>query len=508
MLARKTVFVILKEGIAGILGFITLFFVARFMGAEPLGSVGFALAFVNVFNIVADMGFNAAHVKRMSEGKTPENCIAVYIRFKTILTVAALGILLLVLLAFELLKIQFYDSTYPEVIYIMLGYFLLTQILSIPKYTFDARLQIYRGQIAALAGAIGKDLLVISASVIMAVGTYTTFQRSIALACGYVIEVLITAIILYIFFIRNEKIGKFDKNVAKTYLKFALPFFPIAIFTILSVSADRLTIGYFWDAREVGYYTAVQQIANMLLVIQSATTLVLFPAISSAHAKGNREEIVRLSSESIRYILIILIPVGAAITVFSAGIIHVILSDEFIVAEYCFIYLTWYFILVSLASTAGTTIGGMDRPELGAKITFVSAISNIVLNFMFVPLWGATGAAIATLISGVVYFTLVRYFSRKILGFNIFGFRNLKTVFAGILTILVFYGIKIMYFSKVDEFRWYSLILLLGGVVGLFVFILWLIGEFGRKEFEFFVKSLHIGEMRKGILEELRTKNN
>ncbi|MGB9636987.1 MAG: hypothetical protein ACPL1Y_07045, partial [Thermoplasmata archaeon] len=98
--------------------------------------------------------------------------------------------------------------------------------------------------------------------------------------------------------------------------------------------------------------------------------------------------------------------------------------------------------------------------------------------------------------------------SRKILGSNIFGFRNLKTVFAGILTILVFYGIKIMYFSKVDEFRWYSLILLLGGVVGLFVFILWLIGEFGRKEFEFFVKSLHIGEMRKGILEELRTKNN
>ncbi|MEM3513093.1 MAG: oligosaccharide flippase family protein, partial [Thermoplasmata archaeon] len=151
MLARKTVFVILKEGIAGTLGFITLFFVARFMGAEPLGVASFALAFVNVFNIIADMGFNSAHVKRVSEKIDTNNCIAVYIRFKIILTISALGILIGFLALLEVFHINFYDSTYPEVIYIMIGYFMIVQIMSIPKYTYDAKLQIYRGQISALA---------------------------------------------------------------------------------------------------------------------------------------------------------------------------------------------------------------------------------------------------------------------------------------------------------------------------------------------------------------------
>ncbi|MCX8173231.1 MAG: flippase [Thermoplasmata archaeon] len=506
MLARKTVFVILKEGIAGALGFITLFFVARFMGAEPLGVASFALAFVNVFNIIADMGFNAAHVKRVSEKLDLRNCIAVYARIKIVLTLAALGILVCFLVLLEILKVNFYDSTYPEVVYMMIGYFMFVQIMSIPKYTYDAKLQIYRSQLAALAGVIGKDILVIGAAVLMTIGPYTVVQKGVALAVGYMLEVLIATVILYGFFIREEKIGTYDRRIARRYLEFAIPFFPVAIFSMLAINADRLTIGYFWDAKEVGVYTAVQAIANMLVVIQSAVTLVLFPAVSSQHKGGNLNEVVRMTKDAMQYILLVLMPVGAAITVFSADIIHVVLSDEFLVAEYCFIFLTWYYILFSVSNTAAVTIGGTDRPKLGARITLVSAISNILLNFAFVPWWGATGAALATLMSGVVYFILAAYFSRKVLSANIFPLRAVKIMAAGGITVLLFYAMKFTILPPPTEMRIYTLVPTLLGMLGFFLLVLHLAGEFGKKEIEFFKNALHIREMGRGIREEIKIR--
>lgn len=506
MLARKTVFVILKEGIAGILGFITLFFVARFMGAEPLGVASFALAFVNVFNIIADLGFNAAHVKRVSEKLDLKKCIAVYARIKIFLTLTAIGILLAFLVLLEVLHINFYDSTYPEVVYIMIGYFMFVQIMSIPKYTYDAKLQIYRGQIAALAGVVGKDIIMIGAAVLMTIGPYAVVQKGMALAFGYLAEVFLATIILYAFFIREEKIGIYDKKIAKKYLEFAIPFFPVAIFSMLAISADRLTIGYFWDAKEVGIYTAVQAIANMLVVIQNAVTLVLFPAISSEHKIGNLKEIVRLTRDSIRYIVLVLMPIGATITVFSADIIHIILSDEFLVAEYCFIFLTWYYILFSVSNTAAVTIGGTDRPKLGARITLVSAISNILLNFVFVPIWGATGAAVATLLSGIAYFVLATYFSRRVLNSNILPFQAVKILAAGGLTMLLFYCIKHAFLPIPTEMRIYTLAPVLVALLGFFFLLLYLFREFGKTEIEFFKKATHIKEIGKGIKEEVKLR--
>ncbi|MEM3444524.1 MAG: flippase [Thermoplasmata archaeon] len=510
MLARKTVFVILKEGISGVVGFITLFFVARFMGAEPLGVASFALAFVNVFTIVADLGFNASHVKRVSEMPDDSGyvskCIAVYIRFKITLVLIGLGLLTAFMLLMEVLHINFYDSTYPEVVYIMIGYFLINQVMSIPKFTCEAKLQIYRSQIAALAGVVGKDLLVIGASLLMTLGPYTIAQKGIALATGYLMEALIAAIILYVFFLKEEKIGKYDKELARRYLEFALPFFPVAIFSMLAVSADRLTIGYFWDAKEVGIYTALQSISGMLMVIQTAVTMVLFPTVSLEHKGGNLREISRLTKDAIKYTLIVVMLIGAAITVFSASIIHVILSDEFLAGEYCFIFLTWYYILFSVGNIAGITLGGTDRPKLGAKITLVSAVSNILLNFLFVPFYKAAGAAIATLISGLLYLVLAVYFSRKVLHTNVLSLSAVKILAAGWITILVFSAVKLAILPAPTETRIYTLAPLLLGLGVFFLLILHLLGEFGKQEVEFFRKVLHIKEMGRGIKEELKLK--
>ena len=73
MIARKTTLIFVQNIIGTLLGTVALFLVARNMGAAPMGIVGFGLAFVGLFSILADLGVDQTHIKRISEGQDPGN---------------------------------------------------------------------------------------------------------------------------------------------------------------------------------------------------------------------------------------------------------------------------------------------------------------------------------------------------------------------------------------------------------------------------------------------------
>ena len=63
----------------GLLAYIALYFISRDMGPEAYGIIGFAMGFVGLFTILTDLGFNSAHIKRVSEGKDMGTCIGTYL---------------------------------------------------------------------------------------------------------------------------------------------------------------------------------------------------------------------------------------------------------------------------------------------------------------------------------------------------------------------------------------------------------------------------------------------
>ena len=67
--AQKINVYLLKTGLVKIVDLLVIFFVARYMGPEPLGLISFGTAYVTLFLIISNLGFDTAHVKRVSEGK-------------------------------------------------------------------------------------------------------------------------------------------------------------------------------------------------------------------------------------------------------------------------------------------------------------------------------------------------------------------------------------------------------------------------------------------------------
>ena len=84
MLGRKAIVQFLSDNIVNLLGFISTFLIARFMGPTVLGVIGYNLSLVSVLSIVSDLGFGQAHVKRISEGIKKNAANAVLIKLNQI----------------------------------------------------------------------------------------------------------------------------------------------------------------------------------------------------------------------------------------------------------------------------------------------------------------------------------------------------------------------------------------------------------------------------------------
>ena len=89
MIARKSLLIITSDIFVQFFSWIGLALLAKLWGVfapEALGIIGFAMAFLSIFNYIADLGFGSAHIKRISEGKDLGTCIGTYTTIKLILT--------------------------------------------------------------------------------------------------------------------------------------------------------------------------------------------------------------------------------------------------------------------------------------------------------------------------------------------------------------------------------------------------------------------------------------
>ena len=87
MIARKSALILSIEATNGILGYFAIFLVARYMAMPDyaLGVVSFAYGLVSIYNMFANLGFQNAHVKRVSEGQDFETCMGTFAAIKVAL---------------------------------------------------------------------------------------------------------------------------------------------------------------------------------------------------------------------------------------------------------------------------------------------------------------------------------------------------------------------------------------------------------------------------------------
>ena len=185
----------------------------------------------------------------------------------------------------------------------------------------------------------------------------------------------------------------------------ALPMFGVAASQILIVNIDVLTIGYFSSQNNVGIYSIYIKLVAVTAFATAAINSMFAPKVAVLFEQGKTEELRKFVKQTtlISSLLVLLVAVA------------VLLIHKLVLKVYGTEFLdhlpTMYVLLIStVVHTCFGSVGfflnmtGRQRPFLLIMI-FACAI-NITLNILLVPEFGMLGAAVATLLTTILWNTI------------------------------------------------------------------------------------------------------
>lgn len=532
MIARKSFLIVSSQIFARFLGWIGLFALAKLWGDHApvaLGYIGFAMAFLTLYHLIAKFGFLEAHVKRISEGKDLGTCIGTYAAIKILfIGIMVLSVFLSLFLFDLLFQERFIDAASESIIMIFLVYHIFLNLKEIPMQTFSGTKEMVKRQIiwvtenfikipltilVALAGVsiIGITPIVKWPQFLQPLQQFLADHPTGSLAMTYVFGSIAMCLVGF-WLLRKYPLKKPDWTLAKSYFTFGIPITIISLIVIISINIDKVMIGYFWPQTEVGYYFAVQQLSEVIVILSVALGVVLFPTLSEFHAKNNFSGLVNITHHAERYISMITIPIVILTIVFAEPIIYFMLNKAFLPAIPVLIIVSMYAFILGIMKPYSALIAGMNKPVIAAKIGCTMCIINIALNYLFIPnagifsshgLKGAVGAATATLISLLIGLFYFQYSAKKMIKMKILQSHIPRHIIAGLGM-----GIILCYSSKlfVPSVYWYHLIgFAISGIILYFAF-LWILREFTKQDFHFFWNMIHPIKMIKYIKSEMNEK--
>jgi len=534
MIARKSALIVGTQFFTRFLGWIGLVVLAKLWGGfapEAIGIIGFAMAFLAIFNIVADLGFSQAHIKRISEGKDLGTCIGTYAAIKLILTSLMVTVVFIAIFIWKsFFHGGFTDATTESVITVFVIYYIFLNLAQIATFTFQGRRKIAKRQVAGIFENIVKAPLIILVALagvsIVGVasispafnwpGFLQPLQRFIthhavgSLAMTYVFGVMATFFV-GMWLLRKYPLKKPSFNLFKSYFSFALPVMLLSVISVISVNIDKIMIGYFWTSVEVGYYFTVQQILQIILIFSAAVSIVLFPTLSEYHSSKNFEKIKETTHLAERYISMVTIPPIVLVIVFANPVIDIMLSSAFLPAASVLITLSIFALISGLRIPYSSLISGINRPGIAAKIGFAICVTNISLNYLFIPkqgllssfgINGPTGAAIATVLSSLVGFFGLRIAAKKLTGIKLLQSHTPRHIIAGLIMAGMLYYIG----SLIPLVRWYHLLVFAGVGLGIYLGMLFVLKEFKKQDLMFFLDMLRLKKMIGYVKSELKEK--
>ncbi len=500
MLARKSLLMISSLLLTNIFGFVSWYFITNNILQEYVGSIGWAISFLGLVGFFIDFGFSTAHIKKVSEGKDIGKCIGTYATVKTVLLML---LIIVVFVSIELYKIipgvGFKGSYDEDIIKIMLVWMLLSGLSTIALNTFVGRQEIAKSQLPLMVGAIVQSLVTIY--------IVLNYNDVYLYAVTYIIGSSLT---LYVSFLlmKDYSIKLPSWKLFKEYFKFALPLMlsygaaPIILFL------DKVMLGIFWENSDVSIYWNAQKYAMLPDMMTATFITVLFPAFSALIAKGSISKVKSITLEAEKYISMVTFPAAFILMALSVPFIEIVSDKTYSDSALVFSILMGWVILRALNRPYVSHFAAFNKTIYPMIITILNIPINTILNLIFIPEsiygvkllgMGPSGAALATLISIFIQFFVVRYLSRKLIKVPINWCVPKHIVSAAIPTLLIY----LFQLEVAGIHRWYEVIGI--GIIGVAIYlgILILFKEFGKKDLDMIIDTIDAKKMFRYLKEEI-----
>jgi len=195
---------------------------------------------------------------------------------------------------------------------------------------------------------------------------------------------------------------------SREWLRSALPFMLIGGAGIINNQTDIIMLGWFTGPEEVGIYRVAVQGAALVAFSLQVVNAVVAPQFSRLFAQGDMARLQRLVTQSARLVLLAALPVALVFILAGGVLVSWVFGAGFASAHVPLAILAVGQLVNAGFGSVGFLLNMTGYETVTARILWQTALSNIALNAVFIPLYGMNGAAIATAIS-VAFWNLLLY---------------------------------------------------------------------------------------------------
>ena len=204
-----------------------------------------------------------------------------------------------------------------------------------------------------------------------------------------------------------------NRSIIKPLLKKSYPFILSGLMIAIYGQTDKIMLGSFMpDMTGVGLYSVAITITNLWSFIPSAIITSFRPTIISAKLESNEKYIKRLKQ---LYSIILWVNIAYAlfVTLFADIIINVLYGEAYIGAKIPLLLAVWSggFSYIGVARDIWFVSEGYQK--YSTWISLAGCLTNVILNYLMIPVLGIVGAALATTITQIMTGLISTLFFKK-----------------------------------------------------------------------------------------------
>ncbi|ETA69100.1 membrane protein involved in the export of O-antigen and teichoic acid [Methanolobus tindarius DSM 2278] len=410
-IAYNSGFLLVGRVVTKVISLLIVVYMARYLGSEDFGTYNFALSFVSLFTIISELGLHGIVIRESSRNEDKSGSI---------------------------LGNSFILSSFLSII----AFFCSVLAIGLLDYSYDTQIIVIVISFGLLLGAslpygiIYEISFKMKYSVFFSIASRVVFLLAIffvmfkdyglmGVAIASVLADTVHKLLMYLFSFRILRLNiKFDYDICKRLLRESLPLAFASLFGAIYFRIDIVMLSLISGNSDVGIYSGAYRLTEAFLFIPSSLMVSLFPLMSKYY-KVSSESLIFTYLRSTKYILIIALLIAILSSFYADFVILTIYGVQYLESIRVLQILIFASLIIALNFPSRELLVSIDKQKYVTLITIICAIINICLNYMWIIKYSYIGAAVATLVTEIVYWVFAFYY---------IDFVPLKSIFK------IFYG--------------------------------------------------------------------
>ena len=401
-------------------GYLLTLVIANLFGAKGLGDYVLAITILRLFTLLAKLGLDTTSIRFIASFASQNKWSSIFRFRKQVVIILSFSTVIASLFMY------FLAEPIADLINTNYKYIKLNAFLVLPLSFFMLHYESLRGlkRIAEFSFFYVMSQALFTVVSLLIIYQFTT--TSDVPIYAYFVSVIIVSILSFLSFkysVKKLSDGQESADLEirsyENLLKISIPLMFAQSVQFIIAWTDKLMLGSMSTSEEVGIYHTAFKLSMFAAVALMSINSIASPKFAEMYAKNDMKGLRKIVRQSTKMIFWTSVPLVIIFFMFPEFLLG-LFGEEFKVGVNAFILLSCGKLFSSFSGSVGNILQMTGNQNILAKILLFAAILNIVLNLYLIPKYGIDGAALASVISIVVWNSGMILAVKKKLGFYTF----------------------------------------------------------------------------------------